>query len=81
MQLINCLAIFNCLQTEAEEAIINKKRSKKIVKKLKTRQKTAKVDPALEEQFQTGRVIGEYKLLNLNLNFPLSLFIFKSERG
>jgi len=44
--------------SEAEEAILNKKRSKKVVKKLKTRQKTAKVDAALEEQFQTGRVLA-----------------------
>lgn len=51
------------LQTEAEEAIINKKRSKKIVKKIKLRQKTSKVDPALEEQFQTGRVLGKFNNL------------------
>jgi len=44
--------------TEAEEAIINKKRSKKVVKKIKSRQKTSKVDPALEEQCQTGRVLA-----------------------
>ncbi|CAL8071993.1 unnamed protein product [Orchesella dallaii] len=44
--------------SEAEEAIVNKKRSKKVVKKLKLRQKTAKTDPALEEQFQTGRVLA-----------------------
>jgi len=44
--------------TEAEDAILNKKRSKKVEKKLKIRQKTAKVDPALEEQFHTGRVLA-----------------------
>nr|QBH73382.1 40S ribosomal protein S8 [Isotomurus palustris] len=44
--------------TEAEEAILNKKRSKKIEKRLKLRQKLSKVDPALEEQFQTGRVLA-----------------------
>jgi len=44
--------------TEAEDAILNKKRSKKVEKKLKLRQKLAKVDPALEEQFHTGRVLA-----------------------
>ncbi|CAG7724150.1 unnamed protein product [Allacma fusca] len=44
--------------TEAEEAILNKKRSKKVEKRLKIRQKTSKVEPALEEQFQTGRVLA-----------------------
>merc|ERR1712137_1389074 len=34
--------------TEADEALFNKKRSKK----------TAKVDPLLEEQFQTGRILA-----------------------
>jgi len=44
--------------TEADEAIFNKKRSKKIQKKYDDRKKTAKVDPLLEEQFQTGRILA-----------------------
>nr|AII97639.1 BLTX245 [Nephila pilipes] len=42
--------------TEAEDAVLNKKRSKKTEKKYKERQKLAKVEPALEEQFMSGRV-------------------------
>jgi len=44
--------------TEAEEAMLNKKRSKKVDKRLKLRQKTSKVDVAIEEQFQTGRLLA-----------------------
>lgn len=44
--------------TEAEDAIINKKRSKKTAKKYKTRQRLAKVEQGLEEQFHTGRLLG-----------------------
>lgn len=47
------------LQTEVEEAILNKKRSKKTDLKYKARQRFSKVEPALEEQFATGRVLGE----------------------
>nr|ABZ04260.1 ribosomal protein rps8 [Lineus viridis] len=42
--------------TEAEEAGINKKRSKKTQKKYEERKKTAKVETAIEEQFATGRL-------------------------
>jgi small subunit ribosomal protein S8e len=50
-------------QTADEEAVLNKKRSKKVQKKYETRQKRAKVEQAIEEQFQTGRLLGEhYKL-------------------
>merc|ERR1712045_171906 len=44
--------------SEAEEALINKKRSKKTEKKYKERQKEGKVEQALEDQFQTGRVLA-----------------------
>merc|ERR1711942_612471 len=44
--------------TEADEALFNKKRSKKTQKKYDDRKKTAKVDPLLEEQFQTGRILA-----------------------
>lgn len=46
------------LQTEAEEAIINKKRSKKTAKKYLARQRLSKVEAGLEEQFHTGRLLG-----------------------
>ena len=44
-------------QTEAEEAVLNKKKSKKSEKKYKTRQRLAKIETALEEQFLTGRLL------------------------
>ncbi|KAL3275976.1 hypothetical protein HHI36_020707 [Cryptolaemus montrouzieri] len=44
--------------TPEEEAVFNKKCSKKVAKKYETRQKTAKVEAALEEQFLTGRLIA-----------------------
>merc|ERR1712099_233758 len=42
--------------TEAEEAVLNKKRSKKTQKKYDERRKTAKVEQSLEEQFITGKI-------------------------
>merc|ERR1712064_253993 len=42
--------------TDAEETVLNKKRSNKTQKKYKERQTEAKVEPAVEEQFATGRV-------------------------
>merc|ERR1712107_748044 len=50
--------------TEAEEAVINKKRSNKTKKKFKERQKEAKVEAGLEDEFASGRVW---------LPFPLGL--------
>ena len=44
--------------TEAEEAVISKKRSSKVQKKYAERQKEAKVEPALEDQFASGRVLA-----------------------
>lgn len=46
------------LQTEVEEEILNKKRSKKSQAKYKARQKFAKVEQGVEDQFATGRVLG-----------------------
>lgn len=43
--------------TEAEEAVLNKKKSKKSEKKYKSRQRLAKIEPGLEEQFMTGRLL------------------------
>ncbi|XP_057373759.1 small ribosomal subunit protein eS8 [Daphnia carinata] len=44
--------------TEAEEAVLNKKKSKKSEKKYKTRQRLAKIETALDEQFLTGRLLA-----------------------
>ncbi|KAG8235228.1 hypothetical protein J437_LFUL015920 [Ladona fulva] len=44
--------------TEAEEAVLNKKRSKKVEKKYKLRQRLAKLEPSLEEQFQNARILA-----------------------
>jgi small subunit ribosomal protein S8e len=51
------LIIFS--QTEKEEAVINKVRSKKLTKKYEARKKIAKVEPALDEQFSAGRLLGK----------------------
>ena len=45
--------------TAEEEQILHKKRSKSVEKKYKARQKMAKLDSALEEQMQAGRVLGQ----------------------
>lgn len=50
--------IFFNLQTEAEEAVLNKKRSSKCEKKYKIRQRQAKLETALDEQFLTGRLLA-----------------------
>jgi len=44
--------------TEAEEAVLNRKRSAKTQKKLVVKQRRAKVEQGLEEQFQAGRVLA-----------------------
>jgi hypothetical protein len=69
---LNHLAIKSLLsfQTEVEEANLNKVRSKKTMKKYAERQKTKQVEPAIEEQFATGRLLGWYFspfLLNANM--------------
>ena len=58
----SCYSLFHrnifVFQTEAEEAVLNKKRSKKSEKKYKTRQRLAKIETALDEQFLTGRLLA-----------------------
>merc|ERR1712098_655637 len=44
--------------TDPDEAVLNKKRSKKTARKYAERQKTGEVDKALVDQFQTGRVLA-----------------------
>lgn len=44
--------------TEAEEAVLNRKRSTKSAKKVAVKQRRAKVEQGLEEQFQAGRVLA-----------------------
>ena len=53
-------------QTEAEEAVLSKQRSKKTQKKYDERKKDSKVDAALEDQFITGRVLGKLSLPFIN---------------
>ena len=49
--------------TEAEEEVLNKKRSKKCMKKYEARQKLAKVEDHLTEQFTAGRLLGRLEHL------------------
>merc|ERR1712018_632558 len=44
--------------TDAEEAVLNRKMSKKTTRKYAERQKTAEVEKGLLDQFQTGRVLA-----------------------
>merc|ERR1712221_48940 len=44
--------------SEAEEKVLNQKRSSKTDRKYKERQKEAKVEQALQDQFLTGRVLA-----------------------
>jgi small subunit ribosomal protein S8e len=46
------------LKTEADEARLNKKRSKKTLEKYIERRKTAKVDHKIEEYFTSGRLFA-----------------------
>jgi len=48
------------VKTAEEESRINKQRSKKAQRKYEKRKKSAKVEPALEEQFVSGRLLGMY---------------------
>ncbi|CAF0725102.1 unnamed protein product [Rotaria sordida] len=44
--------------TEAEDAVLNRKRSGRSEKKIAVKQRRAKVEQGLEEQFQAGRVLA-----------------------
>ena len=52
--------------TDAEEAVLNKKRSKKTEKKYKERQKDAKVEQALTDQFMGGELKINFIYLDEN---------------
>lgn len=57
--------------TQEDNEVLTKKRSKKAMKKYLLRQKTATIDPALEEQFTAGRLLGKCFLSYLH---PLNFF-------
>jgi len=59
--------LLNYLKTEAEDAILNKKRSTKAEVKYKKRQRFAKVETAIDEQFQTCRLLGKNHQINSNV--------------
>lgn len=54
--------LFFIYKTEAEEAELQKKRSRHQEKKMEARKAMAKVTPGLEEQFVTGRLYGKLNL-------------------
>ena len=56
------------IQVESEE--LSKKRSNHVQRKIDSRKEAAKVEPALEDQFATGRLYGMY-------NFLQSVYIHK----
>lgn len=60
-----------------ENDVLTKKRSRGVMAKYLQRQKFAKVDSALEEQFASGRLLGEY-----HFKLPiLILFLSKSNEA
>ncbi|KAL4120254.1 hypothetical protein QTP88_012982 [Uroleucon formosanum] len=65
--------------TEAEDAVLNKKRSTKAEVKYKKRQRFAKVEPAIDEQFQTSRLLGKYHTITNNVleKYSNAMMIFK----
>lgn len=48
--------------TEEEEKILAKLKTKSAEKKYKLRQKSAKLEGPVEEQLQSGRILGEFQL-------------------
>jgi len=46
---------------------LNKKRSTKAEVKYKKRQRFAKVEAAIDEQFQTSRLLGKYHQITINI--------------
>merc|ERR1711922_94828 len=56
--------------TDAEDKVINKKRSSKCEKKYKERQKESKEEPALADQFMTGRVLAAISPRPKNHSLP-----------
>lgn len=57
-----------------ENDVLTKKRSRGVLAKYLTRQKFAKVDSALEEQFSSGRILGMYPCVPL-LNAQYYIFM------
>ena len=53
-----CVSILYHLVPQDEEDVLNKKRSNHVMRKLASRKPQAKVDPHVEEQFLTGRLLG-----------------------
>lgn len=62
-------------QSELEEKNLNRERKGKALKKLKSRQVGAKVEPLLDEQFMGGRVLGE---LSLASSDERNVYFFRS---
>lgn len=58
--------------TDAEEAVLNKKRSAKCDKKYKERQKDAKVEQGLTDQFMTGKMTINSVETSSDLSYPRS---------
>lgn len=62
-----------------ENDVLNKKRSRGVMAKYLARQKFAKVDPALEEQFCSGRILGKQFLFYLFHNLFPRYFLYKKD--
>lgn len=52
-----------CMQSEAEEKVLNRKFHGKMEKTIKERQRIGKITPELEDQFMSGRILGKLCIL------------------
>ena len=52
--------LFVFVQESTEDDILSAKKSNHVQKKLAARKATSKIDPHVEEQFLTGRLLGEF---------------------
>lgn len=62
--------------SEEEEKILNKVKTKSAEKKYKLRQKNAKLEGPVEEQLQSGRILGESTLWYFLPQLVLVLVVF-----
>lgn len=61
-----------------ENDVLNKKRCRSVMAKYLARQKYAKVESALEEQFSSGRLLGELKIFVMIFGKFFRLFCISS---
>ena len=79
--IINKHKLILYFQTKEEEEVFNKQRSKKAQKKYEERKKTAKVEQAVEDQFQTSKIWGECEDIVKCNKHPVIYLVSDSDVG